>query len=378
MIKNEALRKLIGKILFVGLLINTLPATLPLKAQLPKLSQEEVKDEIRKIKKEVRKLTIATFVIPPLIIAVGSIVFLLAYGLAWKFGKTRRKKPAKIIEEWVKRARDITKRIKRIEKFKQVSHISAEWIQRQKSVRAKTIKDLEKKLALISGKAHKRALKVLKKANRRQNKSILVALAMLLTPIAASLAFLGLAGETFVEAYDSAERLERMEKEHPGTLTNKQKIVVARLKKLYRDPLSVGINKYFAMKSALKKAANRALQTQGKLVKKIGLKKARTKASSYIKAKLEVEGLQISVNEMKKQFTAQKLKTNKIYKKAHKRLKKMQNNITDLEREFPSLKNVKQSIIDGYGVKVTNILETFENHALKLEKEEPEIDIVPL
>lgn len=334
MVKNRTITKAIGNFLFVGLLVGTLPAGLPLNAQsLPKISKTEVEKEIKAIKKTVRQLRIANAIIPGLIVAAGATVALVAIGFTLLYRRKMLKSPLDEIVTYIVR----------------------------------------------EGKMIKVPDKAFYQTKSRRVISILVAIStMVVTPIAALLSAIGIGGGTLVEAFDRAERLEQMEKEYPGTLTHKQKIEIARLKNMYKDPITRGVIKYFRMKNALKIAANTAIQNNRKLITSIGRgkkKKARKTITQYIKAKWKIANLKRSVEETEKQSTKAKLKWNLSYKIAQSKLKKAEKKVAELEKKYPSLKTLEQTV-HAYEKKISSILEGVPGVTLKQKGPMPRI--VPL
>ena len=348
MVKNKTTNRFIGKILFVGLLTSTLPATMPLKAQdLPKLSKAEVATEIQSIKKTVRQLKVANVLIPGMIITAGAVVVLVALGVTVLYTRKRAK-------------------LSRIVK-------SIELVEVSKKVSKKGITEI------ITEVTQLKPSQLTSKGQRLLPLFVAVA-ASVVAPVAALLATLNIKASTMTESFDKAELLERTEKEHPGTLTEKQKTIVTQLKNLYMGPITRGIIKYLKLKDALKAAAKTAMKKKRKLATTIGggnKKKTERIIARYIKKRWKAETLQSSIDEMEQQSTKAKLKWNLVYGSAKRRLKRTNRRIARLEKRFPSLKKVKRAVQD-YSKKADTILEELTKPALKPEKEKPVEYVVPL
>lgn len=327
MVKNKTLYRVIGNILFVGLLVGTLPAPLPLHAQgLAKLTKAQINEEIKSIKKTVRKLQIANVVIPGLIITAGATVFLVAFGFMLIYKRKISKLTLTIVEAPPEKLFD------------------------------------PKKMSTLKGK--------------RIISTLVAIAAMVAAPIVAALAFIGIGGGTLVEAFDRAERLERMEQDHPGTLTHKQKLEIARLKNLYKGPIIRGIIKYFRMKKALKVIANKAIEKKPMLVISVGggkKKKARKIIAAYIKAKWKTITLQRSVDEVAQRSTKAKLKWNISYKISKSKLKKAQKKVAKFEKRYPTLKTLQATVLE-YEKRISEILEGVPEEIIKPEK--PKVPLV--
>ena len=131
------------------------------------------------------------------------------------------------------------------------------------------------------------------------------------TLAAVPLSIAGLSAAVVLKANKGAKKLEKIEKQQPGTLDRKQKIVVAQFKNLMKGPLLKGMLKGFQLKKTLEKLVAKTIKANPIFVTSLGKNKAKKTIKKYIMMSWQLRNARAA----KKEYD-EKIKNRKITRNA--------------------------------------------------------------
>lgn len=202
--------------------------------------------------------------------------------------------------------------------------------------------------------------------------SLVALSAFVVTPIAMFLSAIGLSGFSLLTAVEVVGELEQVEKDYPGTLTWKQRRILGQLKNMAKQPIIRGIIEYFTLDHILNIVVDTAMKKslilgavalgQPQEIHKI--------VAKYIKIKWMEQNARKAVERLAKsltpEFQGDYKKADKVLQKLEQQIQDLEENHPYLAKD-PELKNAVQEFKE----KANRILEGLKKQALEKEEPKP-------
>jgi len=359
MMRKRSINRLISKIVFSGLLVGTLPMSLPVKAQITesvKLNnlKMEVDREIRTIKKVTTNLKRAKIIIPSVIVAVGAAVIAFAVVVA-------------VVALKVSPRQKLMRKLKKLEKeSRKLSPLDSLFYEKPRDIGVKK-QEIYKKIL------EKKFLKTIDSAV--PTISIITAIVTaIVAPLITFTAFKALSKSSVMKALQSIMRIDQIEKEYPDILTEQQKRTIAQFKNLYKDPTARGIIQGLRLKDALNSAATKAMRQNPALVITLGAQKTRRIFAKYIKLRWQKDLFE-------KALAEGDIRIKNFFVKMQ--LRRVNRKLAMVERRRGQLKEVLVGAVKQYASVANEILQELKEQIMQTREKElkPEVElktVVPL